>query len=485
MTESESTGVAIVGAGPSGLMVAMELARAQVPVVVLEKRGEPALSRAGVLQPRVLEIFAMRGMADEMIERARATNGKKYRTSGGVWAGLPGIDYGLLESEFPYILILSQIEIERMLAEKCRELGVEIRRGADVSAVAEDGEEVLVSYQTNAGAESLRASYVVGADGARSAVRESAGIGWTGRPARNMAVNVDGDIPYPFERAVELENNPRGWGLSYPLTESVTRFGLIDASRMLGVGREGTITEAEAFESLRTVFGTDFGVKTARVSQFHDALYRADRMDAGRVFLVGESVRVHYPAAGVGMNFCLQDAFNLAWKLAADLQGWAPDGLLATYDTERGPVVDDLLNSVQVQTGIQFGFGEESLALKAFLMQTLLPIAEVQKRIGEQLSGLATHYGERGQLVGSATRDVGVAGGGTLYPSIRPDGYLLASAPGVAAPDPRWGGRVTRVELSDAARADAMVIRPDGHVAVAGSLEDCVGWLDRAVTVPG
>lgn len=471
--------VAIVGAGPSGLITAMELGAAGVPAVVLEKRDEPALSRAGVLQPRVLELFAMRGLADEVLSRAAEVNGAKHRTAAGIWAGLPGIDYGLLDSPYPFITVLSQLEVERILARRCLELGVEIRRGCEVTGLAARPDGVRVSYIANGVTSELDAQYVVGADGARSAVRQAAGIGWEGHAARNLAINVDAPVPSPFDDPVVVVNNRRGWGLAYPLSESVTRFAVIEAATMLGVGRELQISREQALTSLRAVFGDDFGITEARISQFHDAMYRASHLRRDRVFLVGESVRVHYPASGVGMNFCIQDAFNLAWKLAATLQGWGSPGLLDSYETERGADVDALLDSVRTQTGMQFSFTDESIALKDFFMNDLIPQRSVQLTIAEQLSGLATRYAGRTDVVGSPVRDEPINGGSaSLFSVIRPDGYVLLQ-PGHDSPQD-FGQHVTAVRRAD--DSTIMVVRPDGYIAATG--EDTYSWLEKSLSVP-
>jgi 2-polyprenyl-6-methoxyphenol hydroxylase-like FAD-dependent oxidoreductase len=311
-------------------------------------------------------------------------------------------------------------------------------------------------------------------------VREAAGIGWRGNDARNLAVNVDAEVPYPFAEAIHVENNPRGWGLAYPLSESITRFGVIDAATMLGVGRDHVVDSTAAFDALRRVFGSDYGVTSARVSQFHDALFRADAMRAGRVLLVGESVRVHYPASGVGMNFCLQDAFNLAWKIAADLQGWGAPGLLDSYATERGADVDAHLDMVRTQTGIQFDFSDEAIALKNLFIDELIPLPSVQRRIAEHLSGLATRYGARDELVGSPVRDL-PAGGSSVFELVRPDGYLLLVAPGIAAPAADARITTATAELPSGA-GEAVVVRPDGYVAAAGPVAEAVAWLERSLT---
>jgi 2-polyprenyl-6-methoxyphenol hydroxylase-like FAD-dependent oxidoreductase len=455
-------------------MTAAELAAAGVQVTVLEKRGEPALSRAGVLQPRVMEIFAMRGLAQEVLERAQAVNGDRYRTAKGIWAGLPGINYELLDSDFPYIVILSQLEVERLLAERCQTLGVTLLRNVEVVGVAQDATGVDVRARLQGAERTFRAEFVVGADGSRSVVRESAGISWVGHGARNLAVNVDAEVPFPFEDPSVVVNTERGWGLSYPLKKNYTRLAVIDAETMIGVDRDTKIDDAAAVESVRRVFGDDFGVTQARVSQFHDAMFRAGSLRRGRVLLVGESVRVHYPASGVGMNFCLQDAFNLAWKVAASLQGWGQPDVLDTYETERGREVDALLNSVRVQTGIQFSFTRESLALKQFLAEELLKITEVQNLIARQLSGISAHYGDGTTIAGARMPNVGLRDGGSLYEAMRPATYVLLEP---TAADPQAGG-ATRGHahlqvhaLQDDVREygeHSVLVRPDGHIAAVG-----------------
>jgi hypothetical protein len=203
-------------------------------------------------------------------------------------------------------------------------------------------------------------------------------------------------------------------------------------------------------------------------------MFRAGSLRRGRVLLVGESVRVHYPASGVGMNFCLQDAFNLAWKVAASLQGWGQPDVLDTYETERGREVDALLNSVRVQTGIQFSFTRESLALKQFLAEELLKITEVQNLIARQLSGISAHYGDGTTIAGARMPNVGLRDGGSLYEAMRPATYVLLEP---TAADPQAGG-ATRGHahlqvhaLQDDVREygeHSVLVRPDGHIAAVG-----------------
>lgn len=467
--------VVVIGAGPSGLMTAAELAATGLTVTVLEKRGEPALSRAGVLQPRVMEIFQMRGLASSMLARAQQVNGNRFRTDKGIWAGLPEIDYGLLDSEHNYVVMLSQLEVERILADRCAELGVDLQRGAAVTGLEQRDSEVVVRFVANSLESTIVGAYVVGADGSRSLVREAAGIPWVGEGPRNLAINVDVEMPFPFEKSVTVVNNERGWGLAYPLSETVSRLAVIDAQTMLNVDRDTKIGRDDAFDALKRVFGDDYGRPEARISQFHDALYKAGAMRSGRVLLVGESVRVHYPASGVGMNFCLQDAFNLAWKLAGTLQSWGPPDILDSYETERGPEVEALLDSVRTQTGMQFSFTAESVALKTYFMHHLLPIPDVQKKIAEQLSGIGARYGKE-LLVGTRLPNLELKTG-HLYDGVAVDEYVLLA--GADVDDQELDSfnslRHLRVEVLPGGVAgsngELVLARPDGYVGAVGNAE--------------
>lgn len=475
MTHGEAPGttldtdVIVVGAGPAGLTTAMEVAASGAKVTILEKRGEPALSRAGVVQPRVLEFFAMRGLAEQMIAKGKELNGIKHRNNVGIWAGLPGVNYNLLDGEYNWILVLSQIEVERILAARCVELGVEIRRNAAVTAVTQDAGSVTVTYVENGVEKTATAKYLVGADGGRSAVRESLGLAWTGTEARNLAVNVDAELPFPFpaDGKTVVINTTAGWGLCYPLSEQVTRFAVIDAQTMLGVGRDYVVDEDSAFQSLERVFGSDYGRPKARISQFHDALFRIETIRRGRVALVGESTRIHYPASGVGMNFAIQDAANLGWKIAAEVQGWGPENVLDSYETERGPAIDDHLDNVRSQTAIQFRFDEETVALKDTVMNDILPVPEAQKVIAARLAGFSTHYGDGTGLVGGRIGDQPLIGGGRLFDAIDASGYTLVQPAGAAAVQ---GGKhlaVVQAEIPGA-EGEHVLVRPDGYVDFVG-----------------
>jgi 2-polyprenyl-6-methoxyphenol hydroxylase-like FAD-dependent oxidoreductase len=356
--------IVIAGAGPSGLIVGCEAALGGAKVLILEKRDGPTWSRAGSIAPRVMEIFASRGIVDKFMKRALELHKEPY-TREGIWAGLRPIHYKRIDSDYKWVLMFAQIETEKLLAEHFRELGGEIRLKSEVTDVAQDGDGVTVTYRDASGEKTARSRYLVGADGNRSAVREALGIKREGTPAKRIAVNVDAMISNPNSEVLTVSNNEHGWAMTYPLRDGVTRFAFIDAETM-GEATDRPLELEDAKAMLRRVHGTDYGItEIDAINRFHDALYLAEKIRDGRVFLVGESVRIHYPASGVGMNFCIQDGFNLGWKLAAAVAGRAPEWLLETYVTERMPEIRALIDDVLRQCAIQFNFDPEHVDRKS------------------------------------------------------------------------------------------------------------------------
>lgn len=475
--------VIISGAGPSGLVAGCEAALAGARVTILEKRDGPTWSRAGTIAPRVMELFAMRGIAAPLLARALEITAEPRSTS-GIWAGMGPLHYEVLDTEYPWLLMFPQLETEKLLAHQFVALGGDLRRKSEVQGFTQDAGGVEVSYRDEAGTlRTLRGRYLVGADGNRSAVREAAGIDRHGTPARRIAVNVDAFVANPFPRPLTVFHNLNGWAMSYPLRDGLTRFAFIDAETN-ATPREGPPTEAEALAALRRVHGTDYGItRIDAINSFHDALLIADRIRDRRVFLVGESVRIHYPASGVGMQFCIQDAFNLGWKLGAVAAGHAAEALLDSYEAERLPEVEALLDNVRRQCAIQFSFDEEHLALKTFIETTVIPNPAINRHLAEELAGLATRYPapEGGHpSIGQRMPNLALAGGGTLFERMRSGHFALLGLGGAALPPAAAGLRLDVVQAAApdpglASGAEILLIRPDGYVAWAGAAADTAG----------
>ena len=469
--------IVISGAGPSGLIVGAEAALGGAKVLVLEKRNGPTWSRAGTLAPRVLEIFASRGIVDRFVDRANELHTNPYSRD-GIWAGLQRGSRANIDSDFPYAMMFPQLETEKILAEQVRALGGQIRLKSEVTGVAQDDEGVTVTYSDEDGEKQVRGRYLVGADGNRSAVREAAGITRTGTPARRIAVNVDAFIDNPHDKVLTVSNNEHGWAMTYPLRDGVTRFAFIDAATMEDAP-DRPLELDDAKEMLRRVHGTDYGItEVDAINRFHDALYLADRIREGRIFLVGESVRVHYPASGVGMNFCIQDGFNLGWKLAAAVSGRAPDWLLDTYASERLPEIKGLLDQVQIQTAIQFNFDAEHVALKNFIEREVLTSPDVNKKISDNLAGLSAHYPSPdgsaaivGQRLPNLVLTKAVGSATDVFGLLHNQEFALLDLAGTASlPTAVPSVRVQIAAADDAGRAlleglATLIVRPDGHVA--------------------
>lgn len=486
--------IVIVGAGPSGLVAALEGLLAGARVVNLEKRDGPTWSRAGTLYPRVLEIFRSRGIVDRFLDRAHAVQGDPISRF-GVWAGMEPLQYRYLDTPYPYVVMMPQIETEKVLADCVLERGGDIRLRHDVFDLVQDGDGVTVRFRVDGGAEqSLRARYVVGADGKQSVVRRLAGIGFEGHDARRTAINVDANIDLPFDHVTNAFFNDAGWGMAYPLRRGLSRFVVIDRQTM-DDGRIDPPDAESALAMLRRVHGTDYGIASIhQITRFGDATYCADRLRNGRVFIVGESVRVHYPASGIGMQFCIQDAFNLGWKLGRVAAGHSPAALLDSYEEERLPEVRRMLDMVRQQTAIQFRFDAETNALKTYFRERLLPLPDVNRSLAEDLSGLAVRYEaapDAAPVVGRRLPAIAVADDGTgprTALDLACDGAFLlldltgADVSAVAAPNPhvRVAGTAGPTRHPELAGVGAVFVRPDGHVAWASASGLAAGVPDEA-----
>lgn len=391
--------VVVVGAGPSGLTVAAELALQGCEVVVLERRENGVQSRAGTVLPRVLELLDYRGMAQSFIEQARRIR-ENPLIPFHIWSGLQPIWWSYLGSAFGYRLVLPQNETEDLLRQRAIELGVKINYGATVSLIQQHATEVVVTADLATGsAERWIADYVVGADGGRSAVRHLLGLPFNGHDGTFTGIIADVRVNMHWPEGRAMVDNEHGWAASFPFGEGgeITRFNLVHAKRRYADKSE-PVTAEEVRSCLEDIFESKIEfTELIWSSRFTDAMRAVENLRKDRVFLVGESARIHYPASGVGMNFCIQDAFNLGWKLGRVVTGKSPDSILDTYDLERAPVMQGLLHSVQAQTAIQFNFTMEGIALKRFLKNTLLPMPDVNRAIALELNGLTNPYPASGQ----------------------------------------------------------------------------------------
>jgi 3-(3-hydroxy-phenyl)propionate hydroxylase len=479
--------VVIAGGGPTGLMLAAELALAQVDVVVLERRPtqELAGSRAGGLHARTIEILDQRGVAERFL-----AEGKTAQAAG---FALNFLDISDFPTRHPYALGIWQNQIERILAEWVLELGVPIRYGDEVVGVVQDEDGVEVWLATGG---PLRASYLVGCDGGRSRVRKAAGIEFAGWDPTTSALIAE--VEMTEEPAPGSHNDELGVRGMHVLEDGTT-VRVVVAEQKLGPAGNATLDELS--EALTVSYGTDFGVHDPIwVSRFTDSTRQAAPYRRGRVLLAGDSAHIHYPSGGQGIQHGIQDAVNLGWKLAQVIDGVSTESLLDTYEAERRPVTARALRHTMAQTALLRPGGDERIEALGEAVADLLSLDEARRRFGALIAGLDIRYdlGEGHPLLGRRMPDLDLetAEGTSRVYSLLHDARPLflnlgePSALGAGA----WADRVRVVDtkvrpadptwelpvIGEVPAPTGVLIRPDGHVAWVGDGTDA--GLDDAFT---
>ncbi|WP_326953317.1 FAD-dependent monooxygenase [Amycolatopsis sp. NBC_01286] len=483
--------VVIAGAGPNGLMLACELALAGVHPIVLEALPEPSPTpRANGLVGQVVRLLDRRGLHE--------------RLAGPIGPPVPAFVFGALRLDLTLtepnplnILPVPQRRIEAALGERAAELGVEIRRGHALTGLTQDDEQVTVEIAGPDGPYALTARYVVGADGGKSVTRKLAGIGFPGvTDDRTISYSASATVPADLIDAATGGLRVPGHGVIPPLFHYRTEHGLfVYAPLAAGTGvtaiewgddaeddEDRPVTLDEVRASVHRVLGFDLPIGPPDGDGPH-LLRRlkgrntrlADRFRAGRVLLVGDAAHVHSAIGGPGLNLGLQDAVNLGWKLAAEIGGRAPAGLLDTYEAERRPVAERVVMHSQAQSAL-IAPGSDVTALRELFGELLRQPSTVQ-HIADLMSGADIRYepGTAHPLDGRWAPDLVLANGirlAELTRTARP--LLLDLTPPASLGDEvtGWAGRVDVVTGKAGQEATAMLIRPDGYVAWATSATD-------------
>ncbi|WP_328912012.1 MULTISPECIES: rifampin monooxygenase [unclassified Streptomyces] len=453
--------VIVVGGGPTGLMLACELRLHAVHVVVLEKLTEATeQSRGRGLHARSVEMMDQRGLLDRFLAVS-----EKFR-AGGLFGGIVKPWPDLLDTAHPYGLATPQPVTERLLNERALELGAEIRRGREVIGLSQDEDGVSVE---SADGTRLRSRYLVGCDGGRSAVRRRLGVGFPGEPAKVETLIGDMEVTEDAATIDAVVSEVRTTQLRFgaiPLGDGVYR--VIVPAEGVVEDRNVAPTLEEFRQQLRAVAGTDFGVRSPRwLSRFGDATRQAERYRVGRVLLAGDAAHIHPPTGGQGLNLGVQDAFNLGWKLAAEVNGWAPEGLLDSYHAERHPVGARVLENTRAQ--ITLLSTEPGPTALRELFSKLMDFEEVNRYVTGMITAVDVRYdvGEGHELLGRRVRDVRLKQG-RLYELTHDGRGLLLDRTGRLSVD-GWADRVDHVvDASDELDVPAVLLRPDGHVAWVG-----------------
>ncbi len=464
--------VIVAGGGPTGMMLAAELRLHGVHVVVLEKEaGGTRYAGSLGLHVRSLEVMDQRGLLEQFLEL-----GRQYPIFG--FAGISKPPPKRLDTAHPYLLGIPQSVTERLVTEHAAGLGAEIRHGCEVAGLSQDDDGVTVELTDGT---RLRSRFLVGCDGGRSVVRKSLGVGFAGEPARTEWLLGEVRVAVPPETltavVAEVRRTILGFG-AIPLGDGV--FRIVVPAAGVAADRAVPPTLDELRQRLTEVAGTDFGVHSARwLSCFGDATRLAERYRSGRVLLAGDAAHIHPPTGGQGINLGIQDAFNLGWKLAAEVGGWAPAELLDSYEAERRPVAADVLNTTRAQA--ELISPEPGPRAVHRLLSELMDFEEVNRFLIEKISAIGIRYdfGAGPEPVGRRLRDVRLTGGRLYERMHRGRGLLLDRTGRLSAAG--WADRVDHV-VDDSAEltAPALLLRPDGHVAWAGDDQaDLVTHLSR------
>lgn len=494
-TTMHTTDVIVVGAGPTGLMLAAELGLAGVPTLVLDAATERSRqSRAGSIQPRTAEVLDARGLLEPLLGGHPPVG-----TVGGHFAGLPvPLEYGAWQTRYPHPVTVPQYTLETFLADRLSRMpAVRLRTGCAVTDVAADADGATAVLATG---ERVRGRYLVGCDGAHSRVRAATGVAFPGRSGRYGMVASDITLTGPgvaalpdrlshFSQAVR--GNAAGQALLSPLGDGVYRF-MFGGPAQQDVARDEPVTEAEVAAALHAACGDTLTLTGIRyATRFSDASRQAERYRIGRVLLAGDAAHIHLPAGGQGINLGIQDAVNLGWKLALRLRGDADDALLDSYHDERHPVAARVLANTRAQ-GVLMDPTHPDVPAARDLLTDLLRLPAANRLVAGMISGLDVRYelpGTPHPLLGARLPDVEVTApaGPTRVARLLRTGRGVLLDLGAGTPVPAgWADRVDVVPAGyDPASSTlgpvevpaAVLVRPDGHVCWTATAGDA-GLVD-------
>ncbi|MGA8746607.1 MAG: FAD-dependent monooxygenase [Solirubrobacterales bacterium] len=477
--------VVIVGGGPTGMMLAAELALAKVDVAVIERRPNHVLvgSRAGGFHARTIEVLDQRGVADRFLAEGQVAQ--------AAMLGTTVLDMSDFPTRHPYSLGIWQNKIEQIMAAWIAELEVRIYYGCEVRGFAQSATGVEVELSDG---KSLGGQYLIGSDGGRSSIRRAAGIEFPGWDATRSSLIAEIEMTKKPELGTRRdERGMHGIGrLEFEIRDGKVVYKDEGPVRVVvteqGLGPSSEPTLRDLSEALIAVYGTDFGIHNPTwISRFTDMTRQAATYRAGRVLLAGDSAHVHYPAGGQGLSLGVQDAVNLGWKLAQVVNGTSPEGLLDTYQDERHPVAARALQLTMAQTALQRQ--DQRMEAVLALVSEMAGMDEPRKRFAGSISGLDIHYdlGEGHPLLGRRMPDLDLL---SAHGPLRVFELLHSAEPvllnlgesgsfditpwadRVQLIDARYEGEWELPVLGTVNAPNALLIRPDGYIAWVGEGTD-------------
>ncbi|MDT7576205.1 MAG: hypothetical protein QOH17_2538 [Pseudonocardiales bacterium] len=463
MDASRSAEVVVVGAGPTGLMLACELALAGVRCRVLERRkGQSNVTRAFAVHARTLELLDARGLADDLVRHGVPVR-RLVPTPGTM------LDLGEFDTRYQMVLIAPQSGTEHLLEARALRLGVAIEYGTAVAGLRQDTDGVVLDVEKDGVVAERTASYVVGCDGSHSAVRGLVGVDFVGKQYETHILLADVRLTDPPAEAMFTRNNNDGVVLCVPFGDGWYRVLTWDRLRERAPLAE-PVSAAEMRDAFRRIAGTDFGMGEPRwSSRFLSERRQARHYRVGRVFLAGDAAHVHSPMGGQGMNTGIQDAVNLGWKLAGAVHGWAPWWLLDSYEGERHPVGATVLRTTDAFNRM-VGHSRPLRLLQRLVISSVLRLRRPRLAVGGRLTGLGIAYPSREPgrhpWAGRRMPDVRCTDG-RLYELLRGGRFVLVRATNTAA-DEQWSDHVLSAYWASAGvqgLPTTVLVRPDGYIA--------------------
>ncbi|MFC7546109.1 FAD-dependent monooxygenase [Plantactinospora sp. GCM10030261] len=464
--------VLIVGAGPTGLLLAGDLAAAGVRCAILERRSDQSnLTRAFAVHARTLELLDARGLADDLLATGQRVPTVRLFDRASV-------DLSQLPSRFPFLLVTPQYHTERILERRAAALGVQIVRGARMTGLEQDADGVDVEYEIDGASRTRRARYVVGTDGVRSAVRAALGIDFPGHAVLRSVMLGDVRLTNPPADVLSIGGTRNAFAFVVPFGDGWYRAIAWNRTRQLP--DDAPVDLAELAAVTRDALGTDHGMREARwLSRFHSEERQATAYRSGRVFLAGDAAHVHSPAGAQGMNTGLQDAINLSWKLAAVIRDGAPDRLLDTYHAERHPVGHRVLGTSGRLLRLATLRSPVTRTLRDLIVRALGRVRPASRRITMEVSGIGVGYPRpegAHRLVGTRAPDLPLASAPAdpaaptrLYEALRAGRFVLVTAEPQPEPPAWWVDRLTTVVRADDVPT-SLLVRPDGYLAWAADM---------------